>query len=103
MNRGLVGHCLPREEVNNVVWHPTLDGSETKNANMEFKTLRKLPDPAVCRGEIIRAQLVECMVEKPEDCPHALAYGCGFFCRHPERFEIAARTAEVGEDRNPGT
>ena len=80
----------------NLLLHPTIDGDMAGESGGEFHTLRKLPNPAVCRGEIVGARLVECLVEGPEDCPHALAYGCGFFCLHPQRKRIAAHTEGKG-------
>lgn len=39
---------------------------------------------------------VDCMVLKPEFCLHALSFGDGHLCRHPERHQIAARSKASG-------
>jgi citrate lyase beta subunit len=35
---------------------------------------------------------VDCLSEFSSQCQHALAFGYGKLCRHPDRFEIVART-----------
>ena len=57
------------------------------------KPTRKLPDPAVCRARNLgNDDLFDCLISAPYECQYALHYGDSFFCRHPERKEIAART-----------
>jgi len=57
-------------------------------------TARALPDPAICRARTARlAGYADCLVEQPTECRHALSFGFGFFCRHPERDEIVMRTS----------
>jgi len=54
---------------------------------------RTLPDAAICRVEnIVPCKLFGCLVTAPSSCPHALPFGKGYFCLHPEREQIAART-----------
>lgn len=46
---------------------------------------------------------VDCMVLKPEVCLHALSFGDGHLCRHPERHQIAARSkpSRINASDNP--
>jgi len=61
----------------------------------------KLPDPAVCRARQIHDELVECFVEQAVECKYALRYGFGWFCRHPQRHGIVARTKAEKSERRP--
>jgi hypothetical protein len=59
-------------------------------------TARALPDPARCRAKANAAGFAgyaDCLVESPIRCRHALSFGFGFFCRHPQRHEIVMRTS----------
>jgi len=57
-------------------------------------TARVLPDPAICRAKAAGfAGYANCLVERPFQCRHALGFGHGFFCRHPQRNEMVMRTA----------
>lgn len=38
-------------------------------------------DISNCRVRMISSDLMDCLVEK--NCPHALPFGNGKFCRHP--------------------
>jgi hypothetical protein len=61
-------------------------------------TARVLPDPAVCRAKAAGfAGYADCLVESAFQCSHALSFGWGFFCRHPQRHEIVMRTATRGQ------
>jgi len=46
---------------------------------------RILPDPKICQtlpiGEI--HSFATCLVEFPITCSHAMSYGKGYLCRHP--------------------
>ncbi|MCX6900389.1 MAG: hypothetical protein NT105_17050 [Verrucomicrobia bacterium] len=53
---------------------------------------RTLPDPALCRAKQIAASLVDCLVHNASHCRHALRFGHGQFCQHPESQEIVKRT-----------
>ena len=47
-----------------------------------------------CRARRIGvADLVECLAKQPTHCKFSLSFGHSFFCRHPQRLEIAAHTA----------
>jgi hypothetical protein len=48
---------------------------------------RHLPNPERCRTRFLGATLTfsDCLVINPEACKHALRYGFGVFCRHPDR------------------
>ena len=77
----------------NTTFHPLLmNGGPGEHVIGTFYAFRQLPDAAVCRGKFITSRLVECMVKGPEDCPHVVAFGRGYFCWHPQRLEIASRT-----------
>ena len=53
-----------------------------------------LPDPAICRGKPAGfGEYVDCLVERPYQCPHALSIGFGHLCSHPDRAAIVRRTA----------
>jgi hypothetical protein len=57
------------------------------------KPERTLPDAAICRGESIGStDLVDCLVPSPVECRYALPFGNGYFCQHPDRKGIVART-----------
>jgi hypothetical protein len=58
--------------------------------------MRVLPDPAVCRANPSGSTaFAACLVERPLLCRHALLYGGGYLCRHPQRDEIILRTARA--------
>lgn len=42
------------------------------------------PDPAVCKPRHIYEELYECLAEDACCCPYAMAFGHGFYCRHPD-------------------
>jgi hypothetical protein len=49
-----------------------------------------LPDPKVCVTQRLEpVGLVECLVKSPQRCPYVLAFGDGFFCRHPDCHKFA--------------
>jgi hypothetical protein len=51
------------------------------------------PDLSQCHAKPAGfGDYVDCMVLKPEVCLHALSFGDGHLCRHPERHQIAARS-----------
>jgi hypothetical protein len=77
----------------NTTFYPLLMNGGPGEHDIETScALRQLPDAAVCRGKLITSRLVECMVKGPEDCPHVVAFGGGYYCWHPQRLEIASRT-----------
>ena len=56
-------------------------------------SFRKFPDPAACRIQHVTEDLFECMADDAAHCPFALAFGFGYYCKHPGRrnnFEKAA-------------
>jgi hypothetical protein len=60
---------------------------------------RQLPDPAICRAKYNGLDFYpDCLVEGPFYCKHALSFGFGHYCTHPDRKEIIART-EAGEGK----
>jgi hypothetical protein len=59
-----------------------------------FLRRRTLPDSVICQAESAGfGDYVDCLVNCPTQCPHALAFGDGFLCRHPQKHEIVLRTA----------
>jgi hypothetical protein len=67
------------------------------NRLRQFATARVLPDPESCLArDAGLPNYADCLVDSPYQCPYALRFGWGFFCRHPERSEIAKRTASQG-------
>lgn len=66
--------------------------------------VRHLPDPAICRAEIIKqTSLVKCLVDSPQDCNWAVEYGGAHHCGHPDRHKIAAHTeAEKSAEKKQG-
>lgn len=52
-----------------------------------------LPDAERCGARLYAApDVVECVAERPTWCEHVLYFGEGFFCTHPHRAKIVART-----------
>jgi hypothetical protein len=57
-------------------------------------TPQGLPDPAICRAKAAgMSDCAYCLVERPYSCQHALGFGYGFYCRHPQLDDILLRTA----------
>ena len=52
------------------------------------------PDLTQCRATPVGTPaLTDCLVpRRPLNCIYALSFGGGFFCLHPERHKIEART-----------
>ncbi|MGD1019871.1 MAG: hypothetical protein ABSA12_11210 [Verrucomicrobiia bacterium] len=49
-----------------------------------------LPDPNVCVTRLLEpVGLVECLVDSPQTCQYALAFGDSFFCQHPDCHQFA--------------
>jgi hypothetical protein len=65
----------------------------------EPEPTRRLPSISNCRARRSGiGDFVDCLVNRPYDCEHALSFANGFFCLHPQRAEIVARTeAGYGE------
>jgi hypothetical protein len=78
--------------------------SETAGEVMETNAqgFGELPDMESCRAKKVTDdfELVDCLIEHPL-CEFALAFGYGYFCRHPRRKEIAERTKTML--KNSGT
>lgn len=78
---------------------PVRDPVELESAEfglgMPTSTMRVLPHPEVCRAvEAGFGTFVDCLVGHSNQCRHAMAFGHGHFCLHPERDQIVKRTAE---------
>lgn len=62
----------------------------------QVEAARRLPDAAVCRARAYGDNcLVNCLVSEPDACEHALQFGNAYFCCHPERVKIVARTFDA--------
>ena len=61
--------------------------------------LNPLPHWTICRARDINlAGFAECCVSQPWGCRYAIGFGNGYFCKHPRREEIIAKTLnEAGQ------
>lgn len=58
----------------------------------------KSPDLAKCRAKLAGFEnYTDCLVKFGAVCEHAMSFGHGYFCRHPERDQIIARTKAENE------
>jgi len=54
---------------------------------------QRLPDMAICRAKPAGfGDYADCLMDPAVPCQHALPFGSGRLCRHPQRLEIVART-----------
>jgi hypothetical protein len=60
----------------------------------------RLPNLAFCRALRFGQSddMVYCMNENADTCGYALRFGSGFFCHHPKRGEIVARTKAKADE-----
>jgi hypothetical protein len=59
----------------------------------EGKPARLLPEATVCRASHSGiGDLIYCLAPNPEFCPNILNFGNAWFCCHPQRQDLAART-----------
>ena len=59
-----------------------------------IKTDRVQPDHALCRVKKYGIlDFFDCLMENQCGCRHAVRFGNGFLCHHPQRELMAARTA----------
>ena len=69
------------------------DAPARKEEGSEPKPQRKLPDVAICRAQPAGfGDYVKCLVHFPVECEYALSFGYEYFCLHPQRADIIART-----------
>lgn len=55
--------------------------------------LKVSPDINRCQAlKIGFGEWVDCLMPEPQHCPHAVAFGLSFYCTHPNRAEIVARS-----------
>ncbi len=58
---------------------------------------RRLPDAELCRARHTGfADHVNCVTPHQWSCEFAIPFGLGYLCVHPDRFDIATRTAQSG-------
>lgn len=65
---------------------------------------RELPAtiPPACRAKVMNApDLVDCLTEDAHYCKDRLHFGTRLYCTHPQRLEIAARTAAEKHGKKP--
>jgi len=55
-------------------------------------SVQHLPDPAICRATANVPSYPKCLVNNPAHCDYALGLGSVYFCQHPQKQEIIART-----------
>jgi hypothetical protein len=67
---------------------------------LEKKPPRRLPDMRICRAKPRTPELVDCLVDNPGLCPHVLSFGDSYFCKHPKRDEIIARTVAAKQRKS---
>ena len=65
---------------------------------MARKAAVRMPwDIAECRAQSIGGTgLVDCLMEHGYRCPHAISFGYGVLCKHPDWRSIVARTGTDG-------
>ena len=53
----------------------------------------RLPDPKICRTRYLGQSIdsSDCVTENPEACLHALRFGSGTLCRHPDHRSFEKR------------
>ena len=62
-------------------------------ATLESNAPPGFPDINCCQAlKIGFGEWVDCLMPDPQDCPHAVAFGLSFYCTHPNRAEIVARS-----------
>ena len=60
------------------------------------------PDLNKCQASMAGfGEYVDCLTAQPESCLHALPFGDGHLCQHPDRQNIVART-EAGQITKQG-
>ncbi len=72
---------------------PDLMPPREAGGNGTLQAGRLLPDRAICRAKGIGiASFADCLVDPPVICAYSQSFGFGYFCHHPEREVIIART-----------
>ena len=67
--------------------------SQHQSKNADSKKFRTTISPS-CRVKVVNApDLVDCLTEAPFHCEYRLSFGSSYYCHHPQRLEIAARTS----------
>ena len=65
----------------------TTDSDLQRQTDNPVSNQWRLPDPEICRTRyLVRSlDLLDCLVENPTGCGHAVRVGSGVFCYHPYR------------------
>ena len=63
---------------------------------------RVLPDPKVCKARGWIGSYAMCLVEGPFECGYVISFNTGFFCTHPNREQIVAKT-KSGDEKSAST
>lgn len=58
---------------------------------------RSFPDAAFCKTRHVHSDLCECLAEDAHCCPYAMAFGYGFYCKHPERRKYERKGDKSGK------
>ena len=67
--------------------------SSKKQGQPEPKPAWGMPEIANCRASSFGgSDIVFCLEDDPHNCSYALSFGSSYFCLHPKRLEIVART-----------
>ena len=62
-------------------------------ARADYKLLPEQPDPITCSARASGfGDYVDCLSQAADHCVHALKFGDGYLCFHPERDATVART-----------
>ena len=71
-----------------------MESQKTDIADAHHFPPPSLPDMNVCRARHGGfSSFAYCLVPSPDLCAHALSFGYSHFCQHPDRLQIARRTA----------
>jgi hypothetical protein len=72
------------------------------NHGFKLAAAMVLPDMRICRARAAGfGDYADCLVDGPFACRHALGFGKGVLCLHPERKEIVIRTSAIGLESLP--
>jgi hypothetical protein len=57
-----------------------------------------------CRAKLHTDELIDCLtVEQAYLCSHALPFGYGFFCKHPQRMEFVKKQTRLDKVKAENT
>jgi hypothetical protein len=53
-----------------------------------------LPNPEICKTQLVYDELWECLVKYAFRCPHAIRFGSGYYCDHADRCRFDLRKSK---------